>query len=118
MKKVMLVEDDLTMLSLLQTLLEIEGYQAIMPDDFAKTLELALSEKPDLVLIDVNLKGSNGLELLESLRAEDKLKGTKVIMSSGMDFSHECLQKGADDFIMKPYMPDDLIAKIKEYIGS
>lgn len=71
-------------------------------------------KKPDLVLLDVHLRKINGLELLRVIRATPDLKNTRILMSSGMDFRHECLQAGADDFMIKPYMPDDLIKKIRQ----
>jgi CheY-like chemotaxis protein len=62
--------------------------------------------------MDVNLRLGSGLELLSAIRSNSLLDNIRVIMSSGMDFKTECLQKGAQGFIMKPYMPDDLIKLI------
>jgi DNA-binding response OmpR family regulator len=109
----MLVEDDPTMLSLLQTLLEIEGYNVVKPVDFNDVVSEVVAYKPDVMLIDVHLQDASGFDILEAVREEEAVKDTAVIMSSGMDFSSECIQKGANDFVMKPYMPDELIEKIK-----
>lgn len=118
MAKVLLVEDDPTMLSLLKTLLEIEGFQVIQPGAFTRIVEQAKTELPDVLLVDVHLEDISGLDILDGLRADAQTRNIPVIMSSGMDFSGECLQKGANDFIMKPYMPDELIAKIKKILGN
>ncbi len=111
MPKILLVEDDATMLSLLQTLLQMEGYQVVKMKD--ESLEGIMStvrqEEPDLALVDVHLKELNGLEVLRSIRKENAFARTRVVMSSGMECRSECLNYGADDFILKPYMPDDLI---------
>ncbi len=111
MPKIMLLEDDATMLSLLQTLLQMEGYQVVKMKD--ESLDGIMStirqEAPDLALVDVHLKELNGLEVLRKIRKETALAGTRVVMSSGMECRNECLNYGADDFILKPYMPDDLI---------
>lgn len=116
MTKVMLVEDDPTMLSLLDTLLGMEGYEIEKIKNFSKVLEEIQKSEPNVVLMDVNLKEINGIELLEKIRKDKVLNGLAVIMSSGMDFSDECLAKGANDFLLKPYMPDELIEKIKKII--
>jgi DNA-binding response OmpR family regulator len=111
MPKIMLVEDDATMLSLLQTLLQMEGYQVVKLKDesLEGILKTIRQEVPDLALVDVHLKEINGLEVLRQIRKETELAGTRVVMSSGMECRNECLSYGADDFILKPYMPDDLI---------
>lgn len=114
MAKVMLVEDDPTMLSLLDTLLGMEGFEVDKITNFSKVLEEINKSTPNVVLMDVNLKEANGIELLEEIRKDKKLNGLAVIMSSGMDFSDECLSKGANDFLLKPYMPDELIEKINK----
>jgi DNA-binding response OmpR family regulator len=120
MLKIMLVEDDTTMLSLLSTLLQMEGFQVVPAKE--TTLENMLGairqEKPSLVLVDVNLHQFNGLDLLRKIRSEPDLVDTRVVMSSGMDYSTRCLQEGADGFILKPYMPDDLIQMIRKALNS
>ena len=120
MPKIMLIEDDRTMLSLLTILLQMENFDVCSPsDDRPEDILAAIrQEKPDVVLLDVNLRLGNGIDLLGKMRSEEELKYTRVIMSSGMDLSHECLQAGADGFLLKPYMPDDLIKLIKETPGN
>jgi DNA-binding response OmpR family regulator len=109
--KIMLIEDDHTMLSLLNTLLTMEGFQMVPvgDDQFENILSKIIIEQPDIILMDVNLRQGNGLDLLSSIRSNSALANIRVIMSSGMDYKNECLNKGAQGFIMKPYMPNDLI---------
>lgn len=116
MSKVMLIDDDNTMKLLLQTLLEMEGYQVVLWDVGNDVLSIMRVEEPDILLLDVNLKGIDGFDVLNYIRTDDELKDTKVIMSSGMDFSDRCREEGADDFILKPYMPEDLINKIRKQL--
>jgi DNA-binding response OmpR family regulator len=117
MAKVMLVEDDPTMLSLLQTLLEIEGFAVEKIEQFGNVPENVRTSRPDVVLMDVHLKGADGLEILKALRAAPGINQPKVIISSGMDFRHAAMSAGANEFVLKPYMPDELIAKIKSQLG-
>ncbi len=120
MPKIMLVEDDATMVSLLQTLLKMEGFQVVKMKD--ETLESIMSivrqEEPDLALVDVHLKELNGFDILRNLLKERGPAGMGVVMSSGLECRSECLQYGADDFILKPYMPDDLIAVIHKTLQA
>lgn len=116
MTKVMLVEDDPTMLSLLQTLLKIEGFDVGALDGFDNIVGQIKGHNPDVVLMDVNLKDANGIEILTEARKDAALKSTVFIISSGMDYSSKAMQAGATAFMLKPYMPDDLIAKIKELV--
>ena len=116
MHKVLLVEDDPTMRELLETLLGFEGFEVVSVRDYAHTYERISEVKPDVVLMDVYLRDSNGLDILDQVRAEEGLNEIRVIMSSGMEHSSECYQKGADDFILKPYMPDELIKRIQKLL--
>jgi DNA-binding response OmpR family regulator len=120
MMKVMLVEDDATMLGLLEMLLQMEGFAVtkMVEDDPEKILETIRQEKPALVLLDVHLRQVNGMDLLCQIKSDAGTKDIKVLMSSGIDFHTECKQAGADGFILKPYMPDALIAQIRQLTGE
>jgi len=117
--RLMLVEDDLSMQSLLRTLLELEGFQVLVPSNQleGELLATIVSEKPDVILLDVHLRDANGLDVLRKLRQVEgdavPARHTRVIMTSGMDVSDQCLAAGADSFLLKPYMPTELIRKLK-----
>jgi DNA-binding response OmpR family regulator len=118
--KVMLIEDDETMLSLITTLLEFEGFQVSQLEKdgcLEDILDCIRHEKPELILLDVHLRRTNGFDLLERMRQDEELKSTRVLMSSGMELSKQCDQGGADGFILKPYMPEELVGKIRSFLG-
>ena len=118
---VALIEDDAVMLSLLQTLLEYEGYETVQLDGMGKVgdiVDMLRRAKPDLILMDVHLRQINGLDLLRELRKDPSLKAVRVLISSGMELSSESSMEGADGFILKPYMPDYLVARIREALGE
>ena len=105
----MLAEDDLTMVSLLKTLLKMDGFDVIAldaDDDVPAALE---REHPDVLLLDVHLSNQNGLEILDTIRKSDRTNGAKIVMISGSNVKDECMKHGADGFLLKPFMPDDLI---------
>jgi len=116
--KVMVVDDDRTMVTLLRTLLELDGYQVVQPKNAASVLESIAAERPDLVLMDVFLKGHDGIDLVRGLRKLPELAHTPVVMTSGMDVSEQSLAAGANSFMLKPYDPDVLLQTIRSQLGQ
>jgi CheY-like chemotaxis protein len=70
-------------------------------------------EMPDVILLDVYLRRVNGLDLLAAIRQDKRTRQIGVILSSGMDVSQRCMDLGANAFILKPYMPEDLLQMIR-----
>ena len=105
------------MQAVLRTLLELEGFQVIQGGDLLTAealLEAIQSEQPDTILLDVHLKNDvSGVDLLRALRVMPNLPKTRVVMTSGMAMEAECMAAGADDFLLKPFMPDELIKKLR-----
>jgi len=114
MPKILLAEDDRTIISLLKTLLGMEGFQVVVSAGKGSDLiEAMCREMPAIILMDIFLGEENGIDLVRKLRRIPGLAGTKVIMTSGMDLQEECLAAGANDFLLKPYMPEELVRKLK-----
>lgn len=112
---VFIIEDDPTMIGLLKTLLDMEGYQVstFVQKEPASIPDLLVQSHPDVLLMDVNLRNMDGMEVLQQLKADPRLDFLKIIMSSGSDYTDLCLKYGADKFLLKPYMPEDLIQMIR-----
>lgn len=114
MSQILLVEDDATMRVLLKTLLELDGHQvSIVSDGKQDIRQIVENLKPDILIMDVNLRYNNGIEILKGLRKQNYAWKMHILMTSGMDLREECLQSGADGFLMKPYMPDELSKQLK-----
>ncbi len=114
MPKILLAEDDFTMVTLLKALLNMEGYQVEnLLERKEDPLDAIRIEKPDVLLLDVHLGDRNGVELIRQIRHSPDLKNLRVVMTSGIDKTEECLAAGADDFLLKPFMPEELIQKIR-----
>jgi DNA-binding response OmpR family regulator len=116
--KVLLAEDDVMMVSLLTTLLKMEGFSVVALQADADVPAAVRVEKPDILLLDVHLLRQNGFDILDALRNSEDTAGTRVVMSSGADVREECLQHGANGFLLKPYMPDELITILKKTMKS
>jgi len=116
--KILLAEDDPTMVSLLKTLLKMEGYEVVSVHVDADIVSAVMDAKPDVLLMDVYLSNVSGLDVLEDLRKSDETSDVRVIMTSGANVKEECVRRGANGFLAKPYMPDDLIEILDQTIPS
>jgi CheY-like chemotaxis protein len=113
MPKILLAEDDPTMVMLLTTLLKLEGFDVVALGADADVPAAVLSEKPDSILMDVNIGRQNGMDLVQAIRQNPVNAGLNIVMASGYNLKEECLQRGANHFLLKPFMPDDLIKLLK-----
>jgi len=115
-KKVLILEDDPTMQMLLSKVLSLEGFQSSTPNNFSKAsiMETLNFDPPSIIILDVHLGENDGIELLKEIRMNHQYSPIKIIMTSGLDFHSECMAAGADGFIMKPFIPSDLIDWLKK----
>jgi DNA-binding response OmpR family regulator len=106
--KVMIVDDDRTMTSLMQTLLELDGYDVVIVSRGADVIAKAEQTRPDIIVMDYHLADTHGVEIVKDIRAHSTLSHTPIVIASGMDVSDEVLAAGANEFLTKPFDPDDL----------
>lgn len=114
MEKIMVAEDDQTMVNLLTTLLKMDGFEVVALDADENVPAAVERDRPDILVLDVHLSNQNGLEVLDALRETEQGKKLQVVMISGLNVKEECLRHGADDFLLKPFMPDDLIKVLRK----
>ncbi len=114
-QKVMVIEDDPYMVKLLSTLLKLEGYIVRTPKNhhMQGLLDAILDERPHIALVDVNLAMGSGLDLVRAIRGTPEIKDTGILLTSGLNFNTESQKAGADGFIQKPFMPEELIDLIQ-----
>lgn len=113
MAKILLAEDDPTMVSLLKTLLKMEGFDVVVLDVYSDVVAAVEKEKPHALFMDVHLGGKSGMQILESIRSNHNISKIRIVMTSGMNMKEECINRGADTFLLKPFMPDDLIKALQ-----
>jgi DNA-binding response OmpR family regulator len=113
MAKILLAEDDLTMVSLLKTLLKMEGFEVVALDVDTDIVAAVQRENPDTIFMDVHLGDQSGMQVLQSIRKNKDTSKVRVVMTSGLNMKDECLNLGANAFLQKPFMPDELISVLK-----
>ncbi len=116
MEKIMVAEDDQTMVTLLTTLLKMDGFEVVALDADEDIPAAVERDCPDILLLDVHLTNQNGFEVLDALHEKDFACNLRVVMISGMNVREECLRHGADDFLLKPFMPDELIKILRKNV--
>ena len=113
MHTVMLVEDDREVGRLVKFLLELEGYRVVSTDVYEDVLPLLQETQPDLMLMDVHVRGKETIDLISRVRVLDsRAADTVLVMTSARDCYLECLQAGADRFIPKPFLPDQIVEEV------
>jgi CheY-like chemotaxis protein len=91
----------------------MEGFEVVALDADADVVKAASLNCPDVLLMDVHLVQQSGLDILDSMRRSDHGCGARIVMISGSNLQEECMKHGADGFLLKPFMPDDLIQMLK-----
>jgi len=120
-QKVLVIDDEEITLAMLASLSRKEGYEVLATSDAMEGMELALTEKPDLIVLDIYMPGRNGWSLLSQLRAEDKIANTPVIMLTSEDHAKSvelAYELGATSYLTKPIQPDRLKRKMAEALAT
>ncbi|BCV23854.1 response regulator transcription factor [Gelria sp. Kuro-4] len=116
MARILVVDDEPHVVELVRFNLEKEGFRVLAADDGPAALEVARREVPDLIVLDLMLPGLSGLEVFRLLKEEKKTRAIPVIMLTARASEADRvlgLELGADDYIVKPFSPRELIARIR-----
>ena len=89
MPNILLIDDDPHMVTLLKTLLEIEGFQVATSDGTGEIQQVIRQSQPDAILLDIHLHEANGLEIVSEIRRDPDFATTKIVMTSGMHLAPE-----------------------------
>ena len=111
---ILIVEDDPSIRLGLRKSLSFDGYQVIEAGDGEQGLELAFSQRPDLIVLDVMLPRINGFEVCRTIRRHDKTTPILILSAKEQEYDKITgLEQGADDYITKPFSVRELVARIK-----
>lgn len=118
-KKVLVVDDEIHIVHVVAIKLRNNGYEVISADNGVEALELALSEKPDIIVTDYQMPLMTGLELVGNLRQHEQTKGIPVIMLTARSFAIS--QEQQDELqisgcLSKPFSPKELLENIEDIL--
>ena len=114
--RVLVVDDDAALSEMLGIVLRGEGFEPVFCADGAEALAAFRESKPDLVLLDLMLPGRDGIDVCRAIRAES---GTPIVMLTAKSDTVDVvvgLESGADDYVVKPFKPKELVARIRARI--
>ena len=113
-ERLLIIEDELPMRTVLQDCLQREGYRVLTAADGASGLDRAVADKPDLILLDVMLPRLDGFALCAELRRLGQKAPVLMLTAKGrVDDRVAGLDSGADDYLVKPFSTDELLARVR-----
>ena len=119
-RRVLVVEDSHTIASVVKYFLELEGFEVLVAENGRTGLVIALKERPDFIISDVNMPDMGGVEMVRTIRANPGMADVRILMLTGessVDREAEGLEAGADDYILKPVEPRRLAARVKALLA-
>jgi DNA-binding response OmpR family regulator len=116
--KIVVAEDEEMLLKAMEFKLVKEGFQVIACSNGQLALEKIASEKPDIIITDIKMPFVNGLDIVRKIKVELKLQTPIIILSAvGLEKTvEEAFDLGVDDFITKPFSPNELIIRVKRLL--
>lgn len=116
-KTILIIEDDESIAELERDYLEITGFKTEIAQDGYKGLELALNKEFDLILLDVMLPGKDGFKICQEIREVKEIPILLVTAKKEEIYKIQGLGIGADDYIVKPFSPSELVARVNAHIS-
>lgn len=120
-RRVLLAEDDGVAAALIMHRLQREGYEVVHHSDGSAALEAALRHPFTLAILDVDMPGLDGFQVLAHIRREPGLEGMPVVMLTALGHESDVVRSldlGADDYVLKPFSPEELMARLRRLVES
>lgn len=120
-KKILLADDEEDIKAVVSLFLQSKGYEVVTAFDGLAAIDMAKTEKPDLILLDVMMPVVNGYEVCERLKADEQTRSIPIVMLSAMAQSESVdkgLSAGAADYVTKPFEPSHLEAVIQRILSG
>jgi DNA-binding response OmpR family regulator len=116
LNKILIIEDELLVLESITEILQLDGYECLEAINGEEGIQIANDDAPDLIICDIQMPGLSGHEVLQNLRANPRTSTIPFIFLSALnnkDALREGMILGADDYLTKPFQPEDLINSVK-----
>ena len=120
-KKVLCIEDNSVNMLLVSRIVEAEGHDLIQAEDGPEAIDILETTTPDIILLDINLPGINGLDLAKQFKANDRIAPVPLIATTAQVLvgdRERCLEAGCDDYLPKPLDIRRLREVLREYLSE
>jgi len=120
-KRILIVDDDAGILTMLKLLLRLEGYEPLTCSDPTEVFDCLVKEEPDLVLIDAMMPQMDGLQVIRQIQAQDLAHRPTILLLTGNvdeDYGKQALESGASGVVIKPFVKEDLLDKLTLFLGK
>ncbi len=115
--RILVVDDERQIRELLARFLAREGYEVVLASNGEEAIKLVESEDPQVILLDVKMPGTDGIEMCKKLKAEEKTSFIPVIIMTALsDRKTEAVEARADDFVDKPFNLAELLVRVKSIL--
>jgi two-component system, OmpR family, phosphate regulon response regulator PhoB len=118
--KVLIVDDEVDLVRLVQYNLEREGFQVLTAYDGKTTFTRIKEQKPDLLILDLMLPDMSGIKICQQIKDDPKTKALPIIMLTARSSENDRVsgfEAGADDYVVKPFSPKELVLRVKAMLG-
>lgn len=113
-EKILVVDDEQEIRNLLDHFLKDQGYEVVLASDGNQALKLAAEENPQVIILDIKMPGLDGLEVCKLLKDKEQTRLIPIIVITGFeDNKMEALNRGADDFVNKPFDMAEIAVRVK-----
>lgn len=120
-KKILIVEDNELNRELFRDLLNMKGYHTLEAESGEKGVEVAIKECPDLILLDIQLPGMDGTQVLQRIKGNEKTKSIPVIAVTAhamKGYGEDLIKRGFSDYVPKPFGVVEFLEKIKGFLSE
>ena len=110
--KVLIIDDDPSLRRLVQVVFDRDGFETFLANEGSEGIRLALTNPPNIIILDIMMEGLHGFEVCKMLRANSSLRRTAIIIISGKSYKPDidkAMELGADSYVVKPFSPKDLL---------
>ena len=120
-KKILVVDDELDILKVVTFRVKKLGHEVVTATNGQEALDLAHKERPDLILLDIRLPVMDGYEVCRRIKIDEELKHIPIVFltaSSAAKIADKTKEFKADDYLIKPFDPEELLKKIQKFINT
>jgi DNA-binding response OmpR family regulator len=119
--KILICDDDLLLLELVEFKLKAKGYSVVRAENGEDALVAMAAERPDLIVLDAMMPLLDGFEVLKRVKQDPNFAPVPVVMLTARRAEKDivsALDRGADDYLVKPFIPDELLARISRLLAA